>query len=52
MRLVLSAMRAELFEFQPFRSRFLVLGTGIVPVFALGALKRDDFARHIGSFTR
>jgi hypothetical protein len=34
---------AELLQFQLLGHRFPVLGRRIVPAFALGALKRDDF---------
>src|ERR1700687_144462 len=50
-RLVLAAKRAELFHFQPFRGGLLVLRVRVVLPLAFGALERDNFARHIGSFT-
>jgi hypothetical protein len=40
------AVRAELLEFQTLGCGFFILCPGIVPVLALGALKRDDFTRH------
>jgi hypothetical protein len=46
MRLVLPAVGAELLELQAFGCGLLVFGPGIIPVFALRALKRDDFTRH------
>jgi hypothetical protein len=46
-RVVLPAVRTELLHFQPFGGGFFVLGAGVVPVFALGALERDDFAWHL-----
>jgi hypothetical protein len=46
MGVMLPAVRAELLHFQPFGGGFFVLGAGVVPVFALGALERDDFAWH------
>jgi hypothetical protein len=49
MRLVLAATWAELLEFKPFCRGFLILRVAVVPFFALGALERDDFARHISS---
>jgi hypothetical protein len=47
MRVVLSAVRAELFHFKTARGRLLVLGAGVVPVFALAALERDNFSWHV-----
>ena len=47
MQLMLAAIRAELLKLDPLRSGFLVLSLGIIPVFALSALKRNDIARHI-----
>ena len=46
-RLVLSAMRAELAQFQPLRGSFLVLGRGVIAILALRALKSNDLARHL-----
>jgi hypothetical protein len=43
---VLSAVRAELLHFQTASGRLLVFGAGVVPVFALAALERDDFSWH------
>ena len=45
-RLMLPAMPAKLLQFQALRGGFLVLGGRIVPVFALGALERDNLSRH------
>jgi hypothetical protein len=44
---VLAAVPAELLHFQPLSGCLLVLGAGIVPVLALGALERNDIARHL-----
>jgi hypothetical protein len=44
--LVLPAVPAELFHFQALGSGLLVLGGRIVAILALGALERDDVARH------
>jgi hypothetical protein len=49
MRLMLPAIRAELFHFEPLGRRLLVLGVRIVPVLAFLALKRDDLSRHFSS---
>jgi len=46
MQLVLAAMGTELLQLQPLGGSLLVLGFGIIPVFALGALERNDVARH------
>ena len=46
-RLVLAAMPAELLQFQPFRGGLLVFGRRVVAVLALGALERNDIARHV-----
>jgi hypothetical protein len=43
---MLAAVRAKLLHFQPFCGGLLVLGAGVVPVFALGALERNDFSWH------
>src|SRR6185437_9361547 len=45
-RLVLPAVRTELLHLEAFRRGFLILRVRIVPVFALGALERDDFSWH------
>src|ERR1043165_6437151 len=50
---VLAVVTAELLQFQLLRHRLLVLGRRVVPTFALGALKGNDFsacARHVRSF--
>jgi hypothetical protein len=44
MGLMLAAMTAELTQFDTFRLSLFVLGRRIVPVLALAALKRNDFA--------
>jgi len=47
---VLPVVTAELLEFQLLRHGLLVLRRRVVPTFALGTLKRDDFsacARHV-----
>ena len=41
---VLAAELAELRELQTARGRLLVLGSRVVPVLALRALQRNDFA--------
>jgi hypothetical protein len=46
MHLMLAAVRAELFELQPLGRRFLVLHVAVVPILALRALERNNFARH------
>jgi hypothetical protein len=46
MRLVLAAAGAELFELETLGSRLLVLHVRVVPLFALVALERNDFACH------
>jgi hypothetical protein len=46
MRLMLAALRTELFHFETLGCRLLVLGVAVVPIFALSALKGNDFARH------
>jgi len=48
-RLVLPAVGAELLHFETFCCGFFVLGVRVVPVFALGALERDDFSWHLSS---
>ena len=48
-RLVLAAVRAELLHFQTLGRGLLVLRVRVVPVLALGALERDDFASHVYS---
>ena len=45
-RLVLAAVPAKLLHFEALRGGLLILGGGVVPVLALGALERDDVARH------
>jgi hypothetical protein len=45
-RLMLAALRTKLFQFETLSGCLLVLGIAIVPVLALGALERDDFAGH------
>jgi len=46
MRLVLAAAGAELLELKTLSRRLLVLRIRIVPLLALLALERNDFARH------
>jgi hypothetical protein len=43
---MLAARRAELLQFQSLGVRLLVLRAAIVLALALGALKRDNLARH------
>src|ERR1700722_13893546 len=45
--LVLAAMTAELTEFDTFCRGLLILGRRIIPVLALRALERNDFAWHL-----
>src|SRR5579862_8769514 len=45
-RMVLAAEGAEFLHLQPFRGGLFVLHAGVVFTLALGALKRDVFARH------
>ena len=47
MRLVLAASRAKLLEFQTIRGRLFILHIAVVSFLALGALERNDFARHV-----
>jgi hypothetical protein len=44
MRCVLPVMTAELLQFELLRHGLLVLRRRVVPTFALGTLKRDDFS--------
>jgi hypothetical protein len=44
MRLVLPAVLAEFLHLQALRGRLLVLRRGVVPILALGALKRNNIA--------
>ena len=46
MRLVRSALVAELLELKPIRRLLLVLGRNVVTALALGALKNDVISRH------
>ena len=46
---MLPALPAELAEFQPARGGLLVLGGGVVAVFALSTLQRNNLAGH-GTF--
>ena len=41
-----SAIVAKLFEFEPIRRLLFVLGRGVIPVFALGTLKRNVISCH------
>jgi hypothetical protein len=43
---VLAAAPAKLTKLQPFRGRFLILGSDVVAAFAIRALKNDVVARH------
>ena len=49
MRRVLAAPAAELFQFNPVRRRFAVLGLRIIPLFALAALQRNNLSGHSNS---
>jgi hypothetical protein len=44
MHLVLTASRAELFQFQPVLVLLFVLGRGVIAVLAVHALQSDNFA--------
>ena len=46
MRMVLTAEGAELFHLQPVWLGLPVLGGGIVPLFAITALHRNDLSGH------
>ena len=46
------AFSAELLELEPVRRLLLVLGRNVVPVLALGALKRDVVSWHNSSISR
>src|SRR5208283_2037267 len=46
MRRVLAALPAELVEFQPGRRGLLVLGRGVVAIFALSTLQCNNLAGH------
>jgi hypothetical protein len=48
-RRVLAATPAELFHLQPIRLGLPVLGSGIVPLFAITALHRNNFSGHENS---
>ena len=43
---MLTALPAELFQFQPIRLRLTVLRRRIIPVFAITALHRNNFSGH------
>jgi hypothetical protein len=45
--MVLPAVRAELFHFETLCGRLFILRAGVVAVFALLALERDDFSWHM-----
>jgi hypothetical protein len=45
-RLVLTAVGAELFHFETLCGRLLILGIRVVPVLAFLTLERDDFSWH------
>jgi hypothetical protein len=44
---VLPALAAELLEFQPAGRGFFVLGGGVVAVFAISTLQRNNLAGHV-----
>jgi hypothetical protein len=46
MRVMFTAMRAELLHLETLGRRLLVFGARVVPVLALLALERDDFSWH------
>jgi hypothetical protein len=47
MRVMLTAVRAELFHLQTLGRRLFVFRARIVPVLALLTLERDDFSWHV-----
>jgi hypothetical protein len=46
MRVMFTAKRAELFEFDPLGRRAFVLRLAVVPVLAFAALELNNFSRH------
>jgi hypothetical protein len=44
---MLPALPAEFLELQPARRGFLILGNGVVAVFALSTLQRNNLAGHV-----
>jgi len=46
MRRVLSAMAAELFNFQLFRMQLFILGGGIISIFAFRAFQCNDLSHN------
>jgi hypothetical protein len=48
---VLPAVGTELLHLETLCRGFLIFGVGVVPVFALGALERDDLSWHWRPFT-
>ena len=46
MRRVFAARPAKFAEFQPARRGLLVLGGGVIAVFAITALQRNNLSRH------
>jgi hypothetical protein len=50
-RVMLTAKRAKLFELQTICGRLFVLHIAIVPILALGALERNNFASHLRLLT-
>ena len=47
MRRVLPALATELLELQPARRGLLILGSGVVAVFAISTLQRNNLAGHV-----
>jgi hypothetical protein len=47
MRRLFPAGIAELLRFHPFRMLFLVLGRGVIAIFAIPALQRNDVAHKL-----
>jgi hypothetical protein len=45
-RMVFPAIRTKLLHLDTASGGFLILRAGVVPVFALAALERDDFSWH------
>jgi hypothetical protein len=46
-RLMFAAIRTEFFQLQTFGRRTFVFSFAVVPIFALGALELNNFARHM-----
>jgi hypothetical protein len=46
-RRMLAATAAKFLEFQPLRRRLPVLGSRIIPLFAIAALQRNNLSGHV-----